>query len=114
MAIANTMRMGAEGIKIQISGRLNGAEMARSEMYKEGRTPLHTFRADIDYCHAEALTKVGLLGIKFGFVEVKFMVRRSWLRTLRKARKVVVEAIAETMAERTSKERKIIANEFDF
>ena len=64
MAIANTMRMGAEGIKIQISGRLNGAEMARSEMYKEGRTPLHTFRADIDYCHTEALTKVGLLGIK--------------------------------------------------
>src|SRR5574344_2155472 len=64
MAIANTMRMGAEGIKIQISGRLNGAEMARKEMYKEGRTPLHTFRADIDFCQAEALTKVGLLGIK--------------------------------------------------
>ena len=63
-AIANTMRMGAEGIKIQISGRLNGAEMARSEMYKEGRTPLHTFRADIDYCQTEALTKVGILGIK--------------------------------------------------
>ena len=64
MAIANTMRAGAEGIKIQISGRLNGAEIARSEMYKEGRTPLHTFRADIDYCKTEALTKVGLLGIK--------------------------------------------------
>ena len=64
MAIASTMRMGAEGIKIQISGRLNGAEMARSEMYKEGRTPLHTFRADIDYALAEALTKVGLLGVK--------------------------------------------------
>ncbi|MCD8210359.1 MAG: 30S ribosomal protein S3 [Prevotella sp.] len=64
MAIANTMRAGAEGIKVQISGRLNGAEMARQEMYKEGRTPLHTFRADIDYCLAEALTKVGLLGIK--------------------------------------------------
>ena len=64
MAIANTMRMGAEGIKIQISGRLNGAEIARSEMYKEGRTPLHTLRADIDYCQAEALTKVGVLGIK--------------------------------------------------
>ena len=63
-AIASAMRMGAEGIKIQISGRLNGAEMARSEMYKEGRTPLHTFRADIDYCHTEALTKVGILGIK--------------------------------------------------
>ena len=64
MAIANTMRAGAEGIKIQITGRLNGAEMARKEMYKEGRTPLHTFRADIDYCQCEALTKVGLLGIK--------------------------------------------------
>jgi small subunit ribosomal protein S3 len=63
-AIASTMRMGAEGIKIQISGRLNGAEMARSEMYKEGRTPLHTLRADIDYALGEALTKVGLLGIK--------------------------------------------------
>ncbi len=64
MAIANAMRMGAEGIKIQISGRLNGAEMARKEMFKEGRTPLHTFRADIDYCQTEALTKVGILGIK--------------------------------------------------
>ncbi len=64
MAIQNAMRAGAEGIKVLISGRLNGAEMARSEMYKEGRTPLHTFRADIDYCKAEALTKVGILGIK--------------------------------------------------
>ena len=64
MAIASTMRMGAEGIKIQISGRLNGAEMARSEMYKEGRTPLHTLRADIDYAQTEALTKMGLTGIK--------------------------------------------------
>ena len=63
-AIANTMRAGAEGVKIQIAGRLNGAEIARSEMFKEGRTPLHTFRADIDYCQTEALTKVGLLGIK--------------------------------------------------
>ena len=64
MAIASTMRMGAEGIKVQISGRLNGAEMARSEMYKDGRTPLHTFRADIDYALAEALTQYGLIGIK--------------------------------------------------
>jgi len=63
-AIASTMRMGAEGIKVQISGRLNGAEMARSEIYKEGRIPLHTFRADIDYHVGEALTKVGLIGIK--------------------------------------------------
>ncbi|MDR2010036.1 MAG: 30S ribosomal protein S3 [Bacteroidales bacterium] len=64
MAIASTMRMGAEGVKIQVSGRLNGAEMARSEMYKEGRTPLHTLRADIDYALAEALTKTGLIGVK--------------------------------------------------
>ena len=64
MAVANTMRVGAEGIKVQISGRVGGAEMARSEMFKEGRTPLHTFRADIDYALAEAHTKVGCLGIK--------------------------------------------------
>ena len=64
MAVANTMRVGAEGIKVQISGRVGGAEMARSEMFKEGRTPLHTFRADIDYALAEAHTKVGVLGIK--------------------------------------------------
>ena len=63
-AIASTMRMGAEGIKIQVSGRLNGAEMARKEMYKEGRTPLHTLRADIDYCHVGAITKVGVIGVK--------------------------------------------------
>lgn len=63
-SIASTMRMGAEGIKIMISGRVGGAEMARSETYKEGRIPLHTFRADVDYALCEALTKVGLLGIK--------------------------------------------------
>ncbi|MDP5099636.1 MAG: 30S ribosomal protein S3 [Crocinitomicaceae bacterium] len=64
MSIASTMRMGAEGIKVKISGRLNGAEMARSEMYKDGRTPLHTFRADIDYALSEAQTTYGKLGIK--------------------------------------------------
>src|SRR5690606_4816859 len=64
MAIASTMRMGAEGIKVKISGRLNGAEMARDEMYKDGRTPLHTFRADIDYALAEAHTTYGRIGIK--------------------------------------------------
>lgn len=64
MAITSAMRAGAEGIKVQVSGRLNGAEMARSEMYKEGRTPLHTLRADIDYALSEALTKVGLIGVK--------------------------------------------------
>lgn len=64
MAIAGSMRMGAEGIKVQISGRLNGAEMARSESFKEGRIPLSTFRADIDYHIAEAHTTYGRLGVK--------------------------------------------------
>ena len=64
MGIAATMRMNAEGIKIQISGRLNGAEMARNEHYKEGRIPLSTFRADIDYALVEAHTTYGRLGIK--------------------------------------------------
>ncbi|MBC8308607.1 MAG: 30S ribosomal protein S3 [Pelagibacterales bacterium] len=64
MSIAAAMRMNAEGIKIQISGRLNGAEMARSEGYKEGRIPLSTFRADIDYAMVEAHTTYGRLGIK--------------------------------------------------
>ncbi|MET4080821.1 small subunit ribosomal protein S3 [Pedobacter sp. UYP30] len=63
-SIASTMRMGAEGIKIMTSGRLGGAEMARSEQYKEGRVPLHTFRADIDYALAEALTTYGKIGVK--------------------------------------------------
>ena len=64
MAIAATMRMNAEGIKIQISGRLNGAEMARNESYQEGRIPLSTFRADIDYAIDEAHTTYGRMGIK--------------------------------------------------
>ena len=63
-AISSTIRMGAEGIKVQISGRLAGAEMARNELYKEGRTPLHTLRADIDYAKAEAHTTYGRIGIK--------------------------------------------------
>lgn len=64
MAIAAAMRMNAEGIKVQISGRLNGAEMARSESYKDGRIPLSTFRADIDYSLVEAHTTYGRLGVK--------------------------------------------------
>jgi len=63
-AIASTMRMGAEGIKVMISGRVGGAEMARSETYKEGRIPLHTLRADIDYALSEAHTTYGRIGIK--------------------------------------------------
>lgn len=64
MAMASTMRLGAEGIKIKVSGRLGGAEMARTEGYKEGRTPLHTLRADIDYAVAEAHTSYGRIGVK--------------------------------------------------
>ncbi len=63
-AISQTMRVGAEGIKVRISGRLAGSEMARTEEYKEGRTPLHTFRSDIDYALSEALTVYGIIGIK--------------------------------------------------
>ncbi|BCX88812.1 small subunit ribosomal protein S3 [Methylomarinovum tepidoasis] len=63
-AVQNTMRRGAEGIKINVAGRLNGAEIARSEWYREGRVPLHTLRADIDYGFAEARTTYGVLGVK--------------------------------------------------
>ncbi len=76
MAVASAMRMGAEGIKIKVSGRLQGAEMARSEMYKEGRTPLHTFRADIDYAVGEALTAFGLLGVKVWICKGEIYVKR--------------------------------------
>ena len=64
MAIGSTMRMGAQGIKIMVSGRLNGAEMARTQQFKEGRIPLHTFRADVDYALTEALTVYGKIGVK--------------------------------------------------
>ena len=63
-AVTNTMRVGAEGIKVKVGGRLNGAEIARSEWYREGRVPLHTFRADIDYGLAEAHTTYGVIGVK--------------------------------------------------
>ena len=64
LAISSTMKAGAQGIKVMCSGRLGGAEIARSEIYKEGRTPLHTLRADIDYATAEALTIYGIIGVK--------------------------------------------------
>ena len=63
-AVTNTMRVGAEGVKVKVGGRLNGAEIARSEWYREGRVPLHTFRADIDYGFAEARTTYGVIGVK--------------------------------------------------
>jgi small subunit ribosomal protein S3 len=63
-AVTNTMRLGAQGIKVKVGGRLNGAEIARSEWYREGRVPLHTFRADIDYGFAESNTTYGVIGVK--------------------------------------------------
>jgi small subunit ribosomal protein S3 len=63
-AVTNTMRVGAEGVKVKVGGRLNGAEIARSEWYREGRVPLHTLRADIDYGFAEANTTYGVIGVK--------------------------------------------------
>jgi small subunit ribosomal protein S3 len=63
-SVQNAMRLGAEGIKVNIGGRLNGAEIARSEWYREGRVPLHTLRADIDYGFAEASTTYGIIGVK--------------------------------------------------
>jgi small subunit ribosomal protein S3 len=63
-SVTNTMRAGAEGIKVKVGGRLNGAEIARSEWYREGRVPLHTFRAEIDYGFAEAATTYGKIGVK--------------------------------------------------
>ena len=63
-AVTNSMRLGAGGVKVKVSGRLNGAEIARSEWYREGRVPLHTFRAEIDYGLAEAVTTYGVIGVK--------------------------------------------------
>ncbi|MFW9339847.1 30S ribosomal protein S3, partial [Glaesserella parasuis] len=63
-AVQNAMRLGAKGIKVEVSGRLGGAEIARSEWYREGRVPLHTLRADIDYNTAEAHTTYGVIGVK--------------------------------------------------
>ena len=82
MSIASTMRMGAEGIKVKISGRLNGAEMARSESYKDGRIPLHTFRADIDYALAEAQTTYGKIGIKVWICKGEVYGKEIYLLTL--------------------------------
>ena len=75
-AITNAMRLGAQGIKIECSGRLNGAEIARCEWYREGRVPLHTLRANIDYAEAEALTTYGVIGIKVWVFKGEILARR--------------------------------------
>ena len=75
--IRQVRRAGAKGIKTQISGRLNGAEIARSEGYKEGTTPLHTLRSDIDYAHAEAHMPYGRLGVKVWICRGEYPSRRT-------------------------------------
>ena len=75
-AVTNAMRLGAEGIKVRVSGRLNGAEIARSEWYREGRVPLHTLRADIDYGFAEARTTYGSIGVKTWIFKGEVLGRR--------------------------------------
>lgn len=85
MGIAGTMRMGAQGIKVRVSGRLGGAEMARSEEYKEGRTPLHTFRADIDYALVEANTIYGKIGVKVWICKGEILGKRDLSPKVEKA-----------------------------
>ena len=80
--IQNAMRIGAEGIKVRVAGRLGGAEIARAEVYHEGRVPLHTLRADIDYATYEAKTTYGILGIRSGFLKVKLLVNKVVMKRL--------------------------------
>ena len=75
-AVTNTMRLGAQGIRINVAGRLNGAEIARTEWYREGRVPLHTLRADIDYGVAEANTTYGIIGVKVWIFKGEIIGRR--------------------------------------
>ncbi len=112
MAIANTMRMGAEGIKIQISGRLNGAEMARSEMYKEGRTPLHTFQSRHRLLSVQKhLTKVGLLGIKVWICRGEVYGKKELAPNFTQSKESGREAIVETWRKELHKKETITANE---
>ncbi|GCD79648.1 30S ribosomal protein S3 [Schleiferia thermophila] len=106
MAIASTMRMGAEGVKIQISGRLNGAEMARSEIYKDGRIPLHTFRADIDYALGEALTTYGLIGVKVWIMKGEVYGKRDLSNFLGVTSKKTKTADKPTISPKSGKGRK--------
>jgi len=92
-AVTNTMRSGALGIKVRVSGRLNGAEIARTEWYREGRIPLHTFRADIDYGLAEAMTTYGVIGVK------------AWIFKGEVFDKVKPEAEATEAADKTTAEK---------
>lgn len=115
MAIQSTMRAGAEGVKIRISGRLNGAEMARSEEYKEGRIPLHTFRADIDYAIREALTVYGKIGIKVWICKGEVFTKRdlSPLVGLAKKRTSHLEVVKDKIARKEVVKDLIVAEEVE-
>jgi len=91
-AVQNAMRQGAEGIKIQVGGRLGGAEIARSEWYREGRVPLHTLRADIDYAASEALTTYGIIGVKVWVFKGEVLGGIDQVRAERKADKAKAKA----------------------
>jgi small subunit ribosomal protein S3 len=108
MAMASTMRMGAEGIKVQISGRLNGAEMARSESFKEGRIPLSTFRADIDYHIGEALTQYGKLGVKVWIMKGEVYGKRELSPLVGQQKKGPGRRERDRGEQKTRKPRKII------
>ena len=95
MAIAASMRMNAEGIKVMISGRLNGAEMARSEGFKEGRIPLSTFRADIDYAFAEAHTTYGRMGIKVWIMKGEVYGKERSFSTCRNGQKTIRSSVVD-------------------
>ncbi|MCW8932410.1 MAG: 30S ribosomal protein S3 [Gammaproteobacteria bacterium] len=87
-SVTNAMRLGAQGIKINVSGRLNGAEIARAEWYREGRVPLHTFRADIDYGTAEANTTYGIIGVKVWIFKGEILDTESLMKDKLLSRKV--------------------------
>ena len=105
-AVQNAMRMGALGIRVNVSGRLGGAEIARTEWYREGRVPLHTLRADIDYALAEATTPYGIIGVKTWIFKGEIMEHDPRPATarpprLRKVRLRVVRAVTATRAKET-------------
>ena len=85
-AVDSALRFGCKGIKVRVSGRLNGAEIARSEWYLQGQLPLHTLRADIDYGFSEARTTYGVIGVKAGCTRARFWIQNHAVRDCRRSR----------------------------
>jgi small subunit ribosomal protein S3 len=105
-SIASTIRMGAEGVKIQVAGRIGGAEMARTEQYKEGRIPLHTLRADIDYALAEAHTTYGRIGVKVWICKGEVYGKRDLVAPTESNSKLKPEGGKENRSNRNRRPRK--------